>query len=164
MLTFIDFFPTGISLLFLIRKQNYESIFLLCRPENNEEVSTLFDSGQRDSSSNRIREEFEEKVSSQESRREESWGARIILPPVSVKKSAQDVINEVFASPAGQDLLQKGPMAREEGNHTVTSSTMKGPFMIPLEPEPDRISEERETIIVNPYSLVNLVGKREEVC
>ena len=83
---------------------------------------------------------------------------------MSVKKSAQDVINEVFASPAGQDLLQKGPMAREEGNHTVTLSTMKGPFMIPLEPEPNRISEERETFVVNPYSLVNLVGKREQVC
>ena len=81
-----------------------------------------------------------------------------------VKKSAQDVINEVFASPAGQDLLQKGPMAREEGNHTDTSSTMDGPFMIPVEPEPHRISEERETFIVNPFSLVNLVGKREQVC
>ena len=135
---------------------------MLCRPENTEEVSTPFDSGQH---GNRLLEEFEEKFSSQESRREESWGARIILPPVSVKKSAQDVINEVFASPAGQDLLQKGPMAREEGNHTVTSSTMEGPFMIPfVEPEPHGISEERETIIVNPYSLVNLVGKRKQVC
>ena len=80
------------------------------------------------------------------------------------KKSAQDVISEVFASRAGQALLQKGRVAREEGIQTDTSSKMEEPFMNPAEPEPPSRLKELETCIVNPYSLVNLVGERKQVC